>query len=899
MKLAMKKIFFLLIFLLNSCGDMGCIAKNDYGFGSISISANQKNAETIKQDSNVEKATSVNTGYFLNIKDGILLQDLIVRIKGAWSPWAKEDLESGACGYRNYVCTIPSYYEENNKITSDTDFEFPEATLLNKIKLNSNAQAGGYEFKNKCDDNVAQRKVCWFPYGLGVYLSFKKLGTQNNLEYVYHLTYNEDSNIATFSIDYESGEGVFILKKEYVNANLLTNLGIFSGNEVAISVLVHDNDFSNNSSNCILDASKKAIALEALKEAAILESERIVSKILELQKELEDFKKKKEAELTLEDKERLIELERLMTLREVSNLTQEQEKELINLNADNQLTVLKRFTEEQENKLQGLADLETQRIANRYPRGCLLNDENCIEDIDHICDERMSLRFDQGIKIKGAGVFSKMVQYIETIFEGFIRKFYQAYTGSKSYQFIYYLLLVISVIFYGLAFFMGVVDIDRKTLLKMAIKFAIIASLLNPDAGWAFFQKYVYNFFIFIRDSVINQMLDLVISQPNTSLGGFIEINSFSANSFVSFARNIDYFFDAIISKQINAKIWGILFESVLGWFIIIITYLFLAVFLISLFKMIFLLIYIIILTNMLFALAPIFFISLIFEHTKEYFDKWLQMLIGITIQPIIIIPFMVFLLSLVTSFLAELFSYEVCWDYLGNDAFFVALNLKFWIVQAASDEVSIRFSTILTAIIGIFIIIYVTDEVPKISDAISGGISVAGVAGTINNSINTVSKYAGKVGLALPTVAAKRSARFVGRKMNLEIADGSDANALQDARRELNKRLLSKGFSSSEIKEKLKDSPEMRQMYAKHLALRDARDKKYYKNTKNPLEMIWGGLKEEFDKQKIGFNTKGLSDKKKRTRINASLGVEEEKLEQKHKEQAKKYFENQEKKKK
>lgn len=232
--------------------------------------------------------------------------------------------------------------------------------------------------------------------------------------------------------------------------------------------------------------------------------------------------------------------------------------------------------------------------------------------------------------------------------------------------------LVLFVVIYAFFFMLGMVDDAQAGFLKRSVKFAIVAVLLSPGS-WAFFNEYLFAFFIHGIDDLIAKMsgefsgaVANVLVDPTTgreikdSLGNSIAVNGNS---------NLFAFADMTIAKFFNIdvfiKIICLLFASPLGWLYVILILAGMFYYVYALIQAMILYLMALLSIALLLVVAPIFITMILFERTKGFFDQWIKLLMNYTLQPVLVFTVLAMFNVFVYSALYYVLHYRSCWSHL------------------------------------------------------------------------------------------------------------------------------------------------------------------------------------------------------------------------------------------
>lgn len=205
--------------------------------------------------------------------------------------------------------------------------------------------------------------------------------------------------------------------------------------------------------------------------------------------------------------------------------------------------------------------------------------------------------------------------------------------------------LTLYIIIYGLAFLMGASEITVTEIVTRVIKVAIVLMLFS-DAGWDFFNTYLFNLFVEGTDYLMSNVVG------ETSEVG----NPFR-------------FIDPILDRYTDPTFWSLLGIQLLQihnglCFFAILTIYSILIFYRAVFEVIVSYVIAYIGMSVLISLAPFFIILMLFEKTKGMFDAWISNLFNFMIQPTILLIFFLLIDQLMAQQITNLVV-RACWDIL------------------------------------------------------------------------------------------------------------------------------------------------------------------------------------------------------------------------------------------
>ena len=337
--------------------------------------------------------------------------------------------------------------------------------------------------------------------------------------------------------------------------------------------------------------------------------------------------------------------------------------------------------------------------------------------------------------------------------------------------------MVLYIAIFGVSFLMGLSNMTQGDLFMRVLKIGIIYSLLLPGS-WEFFNDFIVSFEQSAED--ISMLL----------AGNFIgEKNGVESSIYSLLDRIIYLLFQPVIHYKATSVFFSpILIGIIMG---VALYYAFLLM-IYAIGKSIIVYLVIKIIFTMLFMVAPIFIIFLLFEKTKEMFEKWLNMLISYSVQLIFLFLAIAFFSYLILEIFYGLFNFGVCWKpiwiiKLGSFAPFELFSYwRFWGFDARYSEVynasnGPDFTSILFFLTIAYCFKQIIDKITDLGNAIAGagGVGAGSLATNMSkDALGAIGKGLGFVGAKIAMPIASRSvfmASYLPRKM------------LQDANNALN----------------------------------------------------------------------------------------------------------------
>lgn len=271
---------------------------------------------------------------------------------------------------------------------------------------------------------------------------------------------------------------------------------------------------------------------------------------------------------------------------------------------------------------------------------------------------------------------------------GQTERLYNQIVGDARFQAIIQIMVIMMITFYGVGYLMGVSEFSQSEIVIRVIKIGIIYLFIGPN-GWVWFEEFFVNLFKNGTDYVTFLMASAF--DKSTEIQNAIDNNDFYDKSILF--GSIDKVFGLFLNPVVQKKIWALLFASVFGIVYLYIIYLgfFLYVYAVGNAVLLYLTAQIFI--SILFVVGPIFFIMLLFNQTKEMFDKWLSELIGFSLQQIFLLTTLAFFSMMMYEIIKMSLGYRICWDdvWIINTYVTQIKLLSFWTIASLPPKMNLQ----------------------------------------------------------------------------------------------------------------------------------------------------------------------------------------------------------------
>ncbi len=223
---------------------------------------------------------------------------------------------------------------------------------------------------------------------------------------------------------------------------------------------------------------------------------------------------------------------------------------------------------------------------------------------------------------------------------GVVRLIYQNIVANPQFTNAVRGMLTLFITITGVLFLMGTLEITQAELIQRVIKVAIIATLIDPNISWNFFNEYVLIWFYEGVQYIIN-----ILKAASTTGPG---------------STNLIVF---LTSDQIMIKLSSLLFSTPTGWFYILVYFVMLFFILMVLFDAAILYMTGLVMVGLLISIAPIFIALYLFESTKSFFENWLKQLIGYAVQAILVTAGVLFMTMIIRNQIYNTLGFRACFQ--------------------------------------------------------------------------------------------------------------------------------------------------------------------------------------------------------------------------------------------
>lgn len=262
------------------------------------------------------------------------------------------------------------------------------------------------------------------------------------------------------------------------------------------------------------------------------------------------------------------------------------------------------------------------------------------------------------------GLLTNITDYIKDVVNGATQNLYQAFTNSGAYKAAVGAAVTLMIVIFGVGFLIGVVQASFGQVLIRLAKIGIILTLISPT-GWQFFSDYAVKFFNDGTDELIGKVMEIgtgvaaTANQPFVVLDGIAKI-VLSPDMIIAIMGSV------FNSGPYGLSMGGLLAFGVFGLLKMLINGL-------RLYAISF------VMRSLMLGVAPLFIVFLLFDKTKQLFSGWVNILVLLSLRPILYFTFISFFLVMLTTATTNMMGgKELCWvAYKGTNG--TDNKISFW----------------------------------------------------------------------------------------------------------------------------------------------------------------------------------------------------------------------------
>jgi|GEM_PF-3910485 type IV secretion system protein VirB6 len=314
------------------------------------------------------------------------------------------------------------------------------------------------------------------------------------------------------------------------------------------------------------------------------------------------------------------------------------------------------------------------------------------------------LKIVQGAYDPKNNFIERTLKYVEKIIQEVTVGIYQSIVADSGFISLVNTLLVFYASINAILYMMGIIQSNKNELIIRLVKISIVVTLISPES-WNFFNDYLFSMFIQGGKDISKLVFDAAILTANNPILGTINLNSHVVAVF-------DKLLPILFAEAVWIKIYALLFSKYIGYSLIIIISIFILTF--AILKALVLLFVVIFQLALLLAIVPFFIIMILFNVTKELFDKWILQMMATTVMYILLSVAMILGIIIVFGHLEKVMRFPACsknWLFIPYyDAFVDPALLEK--AQTAENVFGLLFMVV--------IFLGIISELPKMIDALA-----------------------------------------------------------------------------------------------------------------------------------------------------------------------------------
>lgn len=265
--------------------------------------------------------------------------------------------------------------------------------------------------------------------------------------------------------------------------------------------------------------------------------------------------------------------------------------------------------------------------------------------------------FKSGVDRPNPGGIGYVVRFVVSKLENAAETIYKALVVDSHFIDMVYMALVIYIIVMSVGIMFAMFEINKGEIIKRLLKFAFVAAIISPQS-WEFFNGTI---FVLFREGV-------------RQVGQFVTATA-PGDSY----RFFDYMLQILGSQEVGIKVLSLLLgQFPMGLAFLIIFYIMFVFLAFAMIKAAMFYCLSVIAVQILIILAPIFFIFILFNFTKDFFDKWVVQMLSYGMQALLVFAGIAFMGEMVLEVLHDLLGFTVCWRTWFTIPL-TGIDVKFW----------------------------------------------------------------------------------------------------------------------------------------------------------------------------------------------------------------------------
>lgn len=274
-----------------------------------------------------------------------------------------------------------------------------------------------------------------------------------------------------------------------------------------------------------------------------------------------------------------------------------------------------------------------------------------------------------------AGLLSEIYNFIKDTLNDATKKLFSAFTNSGSYQMALNAAVTLMVVIGGIGFTIGVIQPSFAQLLVRLLKLGIVYAVVSPG-GWTFFSDYAVKFFMDGTDELVKGVVAIGTGvTPPPGATPFYQLDRLA--SFLIDPDTIIAILGTFTAGgPYGMGMGGLMLIACWGFVSLIIKAL-------RIYAVTF------VGRSLLLGVAPVFIVFLLFDRTKQMFVSWVNALISMMLQPVLLFTFLSFFLVLIESGAKDMLSSELCWTEIKAGSQGNANPTAFWRLTGPNKELN------------------------------------------------------------------------------------------------------------------------------------------------------------------------------------------------------------------